>query len=95
MQDWGKGPSSEDLEKKVIEIKNHLKNKFGPQKGILPILIVIVLKSTPKKPASFSASASSRLSPIRGCTSSFLSESTGFTWRRPDACSRRNSAFVR
>ena len=43
MQDWGNGPSSEDFEKKVIEIKNHLKNKFGPQKGILPIVIVIFL----------------------------------------------------
>ncbi len=43
MQDWGSGPSNIDLEKKVIEIKNHLKNKFGPQKGILPILIVIAL----------------------------------------------------
>ena len=30
MQDWGKGPSSEDLEKKVIEIKDYLKNRFGP-----------------------------------------------------------------
>ena len=43
MQDWGSGPSAEDLEKKVIEIKNHIKNKFGPQKGILPILLVILL----------------------------------------------------
>jgi membrane protease subunit HflK len=43
MQDWGRGPSSEDLEKKVIEIKNNLKNKFGPQKGILPILIAVLL----------------------------------------------------
>jgi membrane protease subunit HflK len=43
MQDWGSGPSSDDLEKKVIEIKNHLKNKFNPQKGLLPIVIVIIL----------------------------------------------------
>ena len=43
MQDWGKGPSSEDLEKKVIEIKDYLKNRFGPQKAILPLLIVIFL----------------------------------------------------
>lgn len=43
MQDWGSGPSSDDLEKKVIEIKNHLKNKFNPQKGLLPILVVVVL----------------------------------------------------
>ncbi|MDH3454363.1 MAG: FtsH protease activity modulator HflK [Desulfuromonadales bacterium] len=43
MQDWGKGPSSEDLEKKVIEIKDYLKNRFGPQKAILPLLIVVFL----------------------------------------------------
>jgi len=43
MQDWGSGPSSDDLERKVVEIKNHLKNKFNPQKGFLPILIVIIL----------------------------------------------------
>ena len=43
MQDWGKGPSSEDLEKKVIEIKDYLKNRFGPQKAILPLLVVIFL----------------------------------------------------
>ena len=43
MQDWGGGPSSDDLERKVIEIKNHLKNKFNPQKGLLPILVVVVL----------------------------------------------------
>ncbi|MGK2905756.1 MAG: FtsH protease activity modulator HflK [Desulfuromonadales bacterium] len=43
MQDWGKGPSSEDLEKKVIEIKDYLKNKLGPQKAILPMLIVVFL----------------------------------------------------
>jgi membrane protease subunit HflK len=43
MQDWGNGLSSEDLEKKVIEIKDYVKNKFGPQKAILPLLIVIVL----------------------------------------------------
>ena len=40
MQDWGKGP--DDIEQKVVEIKNHLKNKFSPQKGVLPLLIVIV-----------------------------------------------------
>jgi len=43
MQDWGNGPSSEDLEKKVIEIKDYVKNKLGPQKAILPLLIVIFL----------------------------------------------------
>ncbi|MDT8421038.1 MAG: FtsH protease activity modulator HflK [Desulfuromonadales bacterium] len=43
MQDWGQGPSGDDLEKKVIEIRDHLKNKLGPQKGILPILILILL----------------------------------------------------
>ena len=43
MQDWGSDPSNIDLEKKVIEIKDYLKNKFGPQKTLLPILIVIFL----------------------------------------------------
>ena len=43
MQDWGNGPSSEDFEKKVIEIKNHFKNKFGQQKGFLPIVIIAFL----------------------------------------------------
>ena len=45
MQDWGQGPSGEDLEKKVIEIANQVKNKlkFNPQKSILPILIVIAI----------------------------------------------------
>lgn len=43
MQDWGQGPSGDDLEKKVIEIRDHLKNKFGPQKGILPILILVLV----------------------------------------------------
>ncbi|WP_321368174.1 FtsH protease activity modulator HflK [uncultured Desulfuromusa sp.] len=45
MQDWGQGPSGDDLEKKVIEIANQLKNKFkfNPQKGILPLLIIIAV----------------------------------------------------
>ena len=43
MQDWGQGPSGDDLEKKVIEIRDHLMNKLGPQKGILPILILVLL----------------------------------------------------
>ena len=43
MQDWGNGPSNADLEKKVIEIKDYLKNKLGPQKAILPLLIVIAM----------------------------------------------------
>lgn len=43
MQDWGSGPSNDDLERKIIEIKNQLKNKFNPQKGALPIVIAIVL----------------------------------------------------
>ena len=43
MQDWGNGPSSEDFEKKVIEIKNHLKQKFNAQKTLLPIVIAIFL----------------------------------------------------
>jgi len=43
MQDWGSGPSNDDLEKKVIEIRDFIKNKFNPQKGLLPILVVVVL----------------------------------------------------
>ncbi len=41
MQDWGKGP--EDLEQKVVEIRDHLKKTLGPKKGVVPILIVIFL----------------------------------------------------
>ena len=43
MQDWGSGPSNDDLEKKVIEIRDYFKSKFNPQKGVLPALIVIIL----------------------------------------------------
>ena len=43
MQDWGRGPSNDDLEKKVIEIRDYIKNKFNPQKGLLPILVIVVL----------------------------------------------------
>ncbi|MBW2473675.1 MAG: FtsH protease activity modulator HflK [Deltaproteobacteria bacterium] len=43
MQDWGSGPSNDDLEKKVIEIRDYIKNKFNPQKGLLPVLVVVVL----------------------------------------------------
>lgn len=41
MQDWGNGP--DDLEKKVIDITNQLKNKLKPHKGVLPLLVVIFL----------------------------------------------------
>jgi len=43
MQDWGSGPSNDDLEKKVIEIRDYIKNKFNPQTGLLPILVVLFL----------------------------------------------------
>jgi len=43
MQDWGSGPSNDDLEKKVIEIRDYFKNKFNPQKGLLPILVIVAL----------------------------------------------------
>lgn len=45
MQDWGQGPSGEDLEKKVIEIATQVKNKFkqNPKKGLLPILIIAII----------------------------------------------------
>lgn len=50
MQDWNNGPSGEDLEKKIIEIKDKLKNKFAgsgngsgifPGKSIFGIIIVL------------------------------------------------------
>ncbi len=43
MQDWGQGPSPEDLEKKVIEIRDQIKNKFNPQRGLLPVVIIILI----------------------------------------------------
>lgn len=45
MQDWGQGPSGEDLEKKVIEITDQIKKKlkFNPQKSLLPLLLVIAI----------------------------------------------------
>ena len=43
MQDWGKGPSGDDLEKKVIEIRDQLKKRFNPNKGVFPVLILVVL----------------------------------------------------
>ena len=43
MQDWGQGPSADDLEKKVIEIRDQFKNKLGPVKGVVPLLVVVVL----------------------------------------------------
>lgn len=44
MQDWGQGPSGDDLEKKVIDITNQIKNKFNfSPKGFLPLLIVIAV----------------------------------------------------
>lgn len=43
MQDWNDGPSGELLEKKVVEIKDHLKNKFDKEKGFLPLVILALL----------------------------------------------------
>lgn len=52
MQDWNTGPSGEDLEKKIIEIRDKLKSKFGgsgrgagnfPSKGIFGVLLVLLL----------------------------------------------------
>lgn len=45
MQDWGQGPSGEDLEKKVVEFADQLKRKFrnNGRKSLLPLLIVIVI----------------------------------------------------
>ena len=48
MQDWGQGPSGEDLEKKVIEIADRVKKKLqlNPQKGILVLLLVVAIIAT-------------------------------------------------
>lgn len=45
MQDWGQGPSGEDLEKKVIEIASGIKKKFkqNPKKGLLPFLVIAII----------------------------------------------------
>ncbi len=43
MSDWQDGPSSDELEKKVIEIRDKLKKNFNPQKGVLPVLILVIL----------------------------------------------------
>ncbi len=45
MQDWGQGPSGEDLEKKVIEIANQVKKKLqlNPKRGLLTLLVVIAI----------------------------------------------------
>ncbi len=44
MQDWGQGPNGDDLEKKVIDITNQIKNKFNkPQKAFLPLLAIIIV----------------------------------------------------
>ncbi len=44
MQDWGQGPNGDDLEKKVIDITNQIKNKFNkPGKTFLPLLAIIVV----------------------------------------------------
>lgn len=44
MQDWGKGPSGEDLEKKVIEIATQVKDKIklNPKKGMASLLVIIL-----------------------------------------------------
>jgi len=45
MQDWGQGPSGEDLEKKVIEMANRVKKKLqlNPKKGLFSLLVVVVI----------------------------------------------------
>ena len=47
MQDWGSGPSGEDLEKKIIDITNKVKSKiqgsgFNPLSGLLPVIVIII-----------------------------------------------------
>jgi len=48
MQDWGSGPSSEELEKKVVDFANKVKSKlqgsrFTPGRGLLLIVLAVVL----------------------------------------------------
>ena len=43
MQDWQNGPAGDELEKKIIEIRDQLKNKFNMQKGLVPVVILILL----------------------------------------------------
>jgi membrane protease subunit HflK len=45
MQDWGQGPSGEDLEKKVIEFTEQIKRKFksNKPKSFMPVLIVVIV----------------------------------------------------
>lgn len=42
MQDWNSGPSGEDLEKKIIEIRDKFKGKF-PNKGLIGFVLVFLL----------------------------------------------------
>jgi len=42
MQDWSNGPSGEDLEKKIIEIRDKFKGKF-PNKGLFGFLLIFLL----------------------------------------------------
>jgi modulator of FtsH protease HflK len=43
MQDWNAGPSSEDLEKKIIEIRDKFKGKFKLNKSLFGFLIIFLL----------------------------------------------------
>ena len=45
MQNWGQGPSGEDLEKKVIEMTNRFKEKMqlDPKKSSKPIILVVAV----------------------------------------------------
>lgn len=45
MQDWGQGPSGQDLERKIVEFADQMKRKlkFNPQKSFLPILMIIII----------------------------------------------------
>ena len=45
MQNWGQGPSGEDLEKKVIDMTNRFKEKFqlDPKKNKKPIVLLVAV----------------------------------------------------
>ncbi|TYO97629.1 protease FtsH subunit HflK [Geothermobacter ehrlichii] len=48
MRDWGNGPSSEELEKKIVDFANKVKKKmqggrFKPSRGLLLVALIIIL----------------------------------------------------
>ncbi|BCA81165.1 FtsH protease activity modulator HflK [Desulfuromonas sp. AOP6] len=42
MQNWGEGPSAEDLEKKIIDIGQKLKKEFRPSKNLFLVAVAVL-----------------------------------------------------